>query len=84
MMVGKRKQVKGKRKYSHRMRRNAVMLSALHMCPPNMRRAMIQKAPPDLIDAICECVLNILKGNVKLSSVRKKNLGTHKHFLRHI
>ena len=86
MMVQRKcsKQTDGdvKRKCSRRVRRNAVILSSLNACPPSMRNSMIQKAPPDLIDAICECVLNILRGNVKLSKSQKEGLQKHKHKLR--
>ena len=71
-----------KAKCSRRVRRNAIILSSLNACPPSMRNSMIQKAPPDLIDAICECALNILRGNVKLSKSQKEGLQKHKHKLR--
>ena len=43
---------------------------------------MLKGASPDLIKALCECSLNILKGRIKLSPTQKKKLSRHKNNLR--
>ena len=43
---------------------------------------MLKGASPDLIKALCECSLNILKGRIKLSPTQKKKLSRHKKNLR--
>lgn len=42
----------------------------------------MKEAYPDLIKALCECSLNILKGNVKLNRAQKKKLCRYKNKLR--
>lgn len=67
---------------SARLRRNAPMLRMLCHTKPSVTKAVIKGAPTDLIDALSECCLNILKGNVPLSSAQKKRLARHKQGLR--
>jgi hypothetical protein len=47
-----------------------------------MRKQMIQTASKDVIDTICECCLNVLKGTIPLSPHQKKCLAKHRHVLR--
>jgi hypothetical protein len=67
---------------SARIKRNAPHLKLLCKAKPSLVKAMIKGAPPDLIDALCECGLNVLKGNVPVSPAQKKRLGRHKNNLR--
>ena len=47
-----------------------------------MRKQMIQSASKEVIDTVCECCLNVLKGTIPLSPHQKKCLGKHRHLLR--
>lgn len=43
-----------------------------------MIKAVLQKADGHLIDTLCECALNLLKGHVRLNPKEKKKLKRHK------
>ena len=58
---------------SKRIEKNIHMLSLLCECRRNQRNAIIKTLTKDQLVAICECVDNVLNGNVKLDS---KSLGT--------
>lgn len=71
-------------KLAHRLfgKKNAVLLQAICAASPQQRRALINRADLKLVRCICECALNILKGNVPLKPSEKKRLSKHKTFLR--
>ena len=64
------------------LRKNCTTLQLLHRSNPALRKAIIAKANPQLIKTICDCSLNILKGNIKLSEKSRKRLAQHKTKLR--
>ena len=41
----------------------------------------MKEASPDLIKALCECTLKVLKGNIKLTLAQKKNMARYKNIL---
>ena len=43
---------------------------------------LLRKCPNSLIKCVCECALNILKGNVPLTTRQKNKLAAHKRTLR--
>ena len=47
-----------------------------------MAKTILKNAPPDLVRALCECSLNVLKGNIKLNATQKKRLRRYKNILR--
>lgn len=49
-----------------------------------MQKSMIKAADGDLVRCLCECALNILKGNVRLTPPQKSKLTRHKHSLRQL
>ena len=63
---------------SRKLRRN------YHDAEPRQRKRMLQYMDKELIDTLCECSLNILKGNLPLSSYRKKQLQNYKTLLRNL
>ena len=67
---------------SARLRRNVPMLRLLCHSKPSVIKAVMKGASPDLLDSLSECSLNILKGNVRLTSAQKKRLTRHKQGLR--
>ena len=64
------------------MKRNEPLLRLLHKLKPSVVRQVMREAPPDLIKALCECALNVLKGNIKLSPAQLKKLARYKNVLR--
>ena len=60
---------------SLRLKNNLHYLKALCKCKPAARKAILEHADRELINCICECIDNILKGNIKISKVHKKRLG---------
>lgn len=66
------------------MRNNIDFLRVLKRCNTKQRRALLQAADNKLLKAICECVLNVLRGTVKLNPSQKGKLRRHKETLRQL
>ena len=49
-----------------------------------MRNALIKSADRDLICSICECIQNVINGNVKIDDKIKKKLFHEKEHLRRL
>lgn len=60
------------------------ILNALCSLNRDQRKHIIQNAKCDLLKCICECALNILRGNVPISEAEKKKLKKHANLLRKI
>lgn len=69
---------------SKRIKKHLEILKILKKCSPKQRKALLQAADNSLIYCICECIDNVLRGNVKLSSAKKKELAKHVAVLRKI
>lgn len=54
------------------------LLSALKVANPKLRKVIINSQDPQLISALTEIILNLLKGNIPLTPVQKKNLRKYK------
>ena len=67
---------------SARIERNLPLLKVLCGAKPALIKAVLKGASPDLINTLSECSLNILKGNVRLTSAQKKQLCRYKQSLR--
>lgn len=63
---------------------NADLLRALATMTPSRRKLFLKSADKNLIQAICECALNTLKGNVPLRNCQKKTLSRYKRCLRNL
>ena len=48
------------------------------MATPKLKKAIIKHAPTDLVTAISEIVLNLIKGVIKLTAHQKKRLSRYK------
>ena len=64
------------------MKQHADALRFLGKCNPQQRKAIIEHGDAGLIDSLCECALNLLKGHVRLNPKQKKTLFKHKQRLR--
>lgn len=60
------------------------MLFTLKAASPKLRKAIIQNCHENLLKAIQEIVLNVLRGNVKLTPKNKSSLQKYKKQLRAI
>jgi hypothetical protein len=69
---------------STRLRRNASLLQLLSKSTPAERKVILRRGGPDLTKTICECVQNVLNGNVKTTRRRLAALRRHKALLRRL
>ena len=58
------------------------MLKSFTHCKFEIRKAILKNADKDLVDAICQCVYNLLNGNLHLSTTEKEKLTKYRHALR--
>lgn len=63
-------------------KKTASILKALYYFNKNQRLAVLKSADRVIIRAICECILNIIEGRVKISEANRKKLGKYKNLLR--
>ena len=67
-----------------RIRKHSGELHSLARAKPIAVKKIIRAADKDLVKTLCECSLNVLKGNVSISSRQKKRLSHHKKGLREL
>jgi adenylate kinase len=61
-----------------------AILKVILNAKPELRNAILKNADKNLVCSICEIVLNILSGNIKLDDQQKKKLSKHKDLLRRV
>ncbi len=84
-MVYKRSTPKGyvvSYRMSKYVERTLPFLQVLANSKPQIRNAIVQHGPAELIKAISEIVLNVLKGVIKITSRQRKRLARYKNKLR--
>jgi hypothetical protein len=59
---------------SRRLKKHANELVYLQKARPCIRNNLITKADRSLVDCLCECADNILRGNVPLTKLQKEKL----------
>lgn len=64
--------------------KQAAILRALYHLNNKQRSAVLQKADLKLVRCICECALNILRGNVPLKHPHKQRLKRYACVLRRL
>jgi hypothetical protein len=67
---------------SQRLKKHASHIVYLQKTKPCIRKHLITKADGSLVDCLCECADNILRGNVPLTKLQKENLKRNKARLR--
>ena len=67
---------------SRRVQKHAVQLKMLRDATPRLRKQIMHHCGKEILDCVCECVKNVLKGNVPLTSSQKQNLSRHRNKLR--
>jgi hypothetical protein len=65
-----------------RLKRNIDYIRVLAKSKPKQRKAIINTADKDLIICLCECILNLLSGNIEVDSDTLNKLNSHKRNLR--
>lgn len=65
-----------------RLKSNKHLLHALKVAKPKLRNAIIKAADDDFIKALCECCMNVLNGNHKVTPALRKKLSKHRVALR--
>ena len=59
---------------TQRMKKNYHMLHALNECSPEERKQLLRIARPDLVHAVCDCIVNVVHGKVPISNYKKCQL----------
>lgn len=67
---------------SRRLSENADLLRVLAKSNPKLRSAILKCCNNELIKAICEVTLNVLKGVVPINKQQKRKLKRYKRVLR--
>ena len=65
-----------------RVLKNLELLKTIHQCNTNEKHHFLKTAKPELVNAICDCVHNVLQGKVPLSKHHKQKLKAKKVLLR--
>ena len=69
---------------SQRVKKQAPLLNHLAKAKPSAVKAIINTGDKELINVLCECALNVLNGNVRLTKSQKARLCRHKTGIREI
>ncbi len=69
---------------STRVRKHLTMLQLLAKAKPPLVKTIIRAADKDLVHCLCECALNVIKGNVPLSPAQIRKLTPYKTGLREV
>ena len=67
-----------------RLRSNFHALHVLKAATPELRKANVSNSDRELLLSICECVPNVLNGNVRLSDCVARKLRKHRAVLRKV
>ena len=67
-----------------RVRSNYHALHVLKTATPKLRKAIVANCDRELVNNVCESVLNVLNGNVRLSACVARKLRKHKAVLRKV
>jgi hypothetical protein len=67
-----------------KLRKTFEKVRILSLATPKVRKDLIETGGREVIDCISECCINILKGNVPLTSKQKCCLAKHKDKLREL
>lgn len=65
-----------------RVLKNLDYLKALHCSSKREKGNLLKSAKSEIINAICDCIKNILLGNIEVTSKEKRKLQPKKNILR--
>ena len=63
---------------SKNIKKNLLMLIALHCSSKAQKKELLKHLKPDTIKAICECVINIINKNIKVSDPEKRKINKNR------
>ena len=69
---------------SNKIRKHCGLLKWLNNAKASQTKAFIKAADKEIINTLCECSLNILRGNISLSPKQKLKLKRYKKGLRQL
>ena len=69
---------------SVQLKKKLNLLKVLKKAKPVDRKSILESADNETIVCICECIDNLLHGNVKISHIQKKQLAKYARLLRTI
>ena len=67
-----------------RMKRNLDWLNALSCCTKSEQKQLLLTARPERINAVCDCIKNVLNGNIPVNQKVKQKLSSKKKVLREL
>ena len=67
-----------------RIKKNLNWLRALETCDKSEQRQLLAIAKPEKINALCDCIHNIINGAISISSKDKNKIQNKKNFLRKV
>ena len=69
---------------SSRVKKHLPLLKWLSANHPKKTKPLLRTIDKEVLDTICECCYNVLKGNVPLTATQKRRLNKHKHVMRRL
>lgn len=66
------------------LQKDAALLTALVHATPKERKALLKVCDIRRIRSVCECAYNVLRGNVRLTDKKKRQLSKYKSALRRL
>ena len=69
-------------KMTKRITKKFELIKSLNHCNNTEKKQLIKNAPPEVVNAICDCIHNVLQGNIPLSRHHKSKLKSNKAVLR--
>ena len=69
---------------TRRVLKNLDFLNALCQCNTTQKNQLLKSARPEVINAVCDCIHNVLIGTVPISDQKKRKLESKKNILRKI
>ena len=67
-----------------RITKSLELIKALNHCNGIGKKQLLKTAQPEVVNAICDCIHNVLQGNVLLSKHHKSKLKAKKDILRNL
>ena len=59
---------------TQRMKKNISYLKFLQQCSPSERKQLLKVARPEAVNTICDCIANVVHGNIPINSAQKSKL----------
>ena len=67
---------------TRRVLKNLELLKALNECGSVKKREILESVNPEVVNAVCDCIHNVLQGNIPISNLSKEKLQKKKTILR--